>query len=111
MSQHRVLKSTDTRKEKTYVCSIWAKPDSLVFLDRTGPRKIEDWPLSFNRLSPSMSLSTKNLLGKSSRDFTHRLYLVRFHLLLHHHECEPEDGSQMEEDERRMHQPYHHSQS
>jgi hypothetical protein len=60
---------------------------------------------------PLLSLSTQKEVGRSSRDFTHRLLLLLHFLHLHHHEREPKEGNQMEEGEMRMPHPCHHSQS
>jgi hypothetical protein len=70
--------------------TVWfVKPNSLVFPDRTELRKQGVRPSSFNRLSPPLSLSTKNLLGSLQEISTHPLhFLLRFIHFLHHFEVE-----------------------
>jgi hypothetical protein len=91
----------------------WAKLDSPVFPDRTKLNRKELGLQVLIDISPPLSLSTKKVLEKSSRSFTHRRHhLLHIPLLLHHHhEFGLEEGIQMEEDEMRMPRPGRHSQS
>jgi hypothetical protein len=83
----------------------FTKPNSPVFLDRTEQNTKELGLQALIDISP-LSLSTKKVLGRSSRGFTHRR-----RLRLQHFMDLPEEGNQQEEGEMRMLQPCHHSQS
>jgi hypothetical protein len=111
---YRFLKSTDTRNER--IESVLSGQNWSVHfsrLNRTGKRtgNKELGLQALIRTSSPLSLSTKKILGRSSRGFTRHLHLVLCSVHLHYHECEPEEGSQTEEDEMRMPRPHHHSQS
>jgi hypothetical protein len=89
---------------------LWfAKLDSPVFPDRTEWKNRELGVQALIDLSPPLSLTTKKMSGSSCRGLMLCLHLLLCSLLLCH-KYKPEEGSQMEEGEMRMHRPHNHSQ-
>jgi hypothetical protein len=78
----------------------FAKPNSLVFPDRTELNTKELGLQALIDISPSFVIKHQKVLGRSSRGFTHRRCL-HLHFLQHFTDL-PEEDSQQEEGEMRM---------